>query len=897
MDNSMSVPAQENIASGDAGPSSNAATQAPADAGPIHQELVNLGERLKAIEEHLTPRLPLHKDLSKLEPRVSELSSKDKEARSAVGEPAAMAGPANPRHEKNFVRPSRLVEWDDFFNIQAKVQYDVITLLGQNERTYRPPSFTEPADGYIWGSMDIHAVQVEDPILEIIEKLKAHPYGRQFHFGNGLLFQQHINWLAENGREIYLRRQDKVIFPNAIPEGPKTTDLRMVYRLRENNDGFDETTKSNHPGDLLYLYDLHLIKDLSMNQIQMGLKAFEMAVRADTVAPGSEDATWLRYVRRTKHVMDAVSRIYHYMLEAGLSFGYITNGPSFVFLNINWNDPGVLRYKVVEPGLMAEHHIHNQLYCRPAMQVLAFSLYSLTKQAVGQDARHKAIAQLQKLPSIHVDLFGKPQVRVPPDLHVATVKGHLSQRAYPTMDMNAFTRIDDMQRAHDGGYGAHVPQLCYPRREVPVQLMAWCTQKCLQGLLFDLYMDPMCPNFPHHLGDRHHNSDAPYNMVSHPQSYKDWIVGLTGQFTCTLNQGITPLNKQSNRMVFFQITHLKHRYVLLAKATAAELYIDVVTEQMAFFSARDLQGIDEGGIPVHLGSLNLLLQEGARAYFADHRTYLNHFTFFSWSGTPVVHTPRPTLDFPFKKIAKAFHTTLVNLQNRNLAHCNIKPSKLLWDVSNSKFYLVDLSKALIGKRSEIYMTKEELDFDINNGVPFDPTKDWLNDGIASLDWSCLEMTLAESVHPGMDLLEEGGVWGIMMQLYDETAAAAKFLDTGVRIERQETAGESSGGQVESSGHVSLEKAAEEVTEEEEEVNFSDFVHDGDFVVNAESSSSATVDPKGKGVDCKGKGVERSHQPGQSAFAVYEDDQQDQDQGHNTSQTKVDRKGKGVARRS
>lgn len=834
-----------------------------ANASSATGKLVNLGERLKAIEEHLTPRLPLLKDLTIL--RRATHSDKPRPLVESVD-------------EKQFVHPLRVVEWGGFFDIQAKVQYDVITLLGQQDNTYRLPSFTEPADGYAWGSTDVHAIQVEHPILEIIEKLKATPYGEQFHVGNGLLFKRHINSLAENGSEVQARRQDKVIFPNAIPDDPKMNGLRMVYRLRENDTTLDETTKMNNPGDLLYLYDLRALEDMSMNQIQAGMKAMEVAVKWDIVPPKSQDAVWFGYLRRTKHVIDAVNRIYQYMLEAGLSFGYITNGPSFVFLYINWNDPTTLRYKVIEPGVMADHHVDSQLYCHPAMQVLAFSLYSLTKQAVGQDKRYRAIAQLQQHPPIPPKLF--IQYLHPHVLHTPTLEGHFARRAYLDMDMNPFTRIDDMQQADDDGYGTHIPQLQYPSREVPIQLEAWCTQKCLQGLQLGQYMDPMCPNYPHHLGDRHKNTNASLTKVSHPKSYKDWITGMAVQLGRTLDEGITALNKQTNRMVYFQVIDLRHRYVLLAKATAAELYVDVVTEQLAYFSARDLQGIDEGGIPVHLGSINLLLQhEGAGPYFADHRTYLNHFTFFSWSGTPVINTPRPTPNFPFKKIAKAFHTALMNLQNRNLAHGNIKPSKFLWDVSNDKFYLADLSKALIGKRSEIYMTKEELGLDINNGFPFDPTKDWMPNHIPTLDWTSLEASLSQSIHPDMDFLEEGGLTGLMMQLYAEVVAAPKFLDTGYYARELETAGESSGqGLLRQQGFEAFD------------FKFSDFVHDGDFVLNVDGGPSARA-------HLPGKEVNPPLRPGQDTFMGYAGNSLDEDEGLSVKQVKVDLKGKGVDRRS
>lgn len=86
----------------------------------------------------------------------------------------------------------------------------------------------------------------------------------------------------------------------------------------------------------------------------------------------------------------AITQTYHYMLEAGLEYGYLTNGDSIVFLNIDWSDPTVLRYHLAQPSREALVH-QETAYSNAVCQVLAFTVMALQSRQHGIDERMAAV--------------------------------------------------------------------------------------------------------------------------------------------------------------------------------------------------------------------------------------------------------------------------------------------------------------------------------------------------------------------------------------------------------------------------------------------------------------------------------------------------------------------------
>lgn len=701
-----------------------------AEPDPRQQELLTLSELFIAIDD-LNDLINSSTELGDTPLTSTKQQANDPTKPATMSSVAAEAGSFFGGQEKVFLQPLRLEKWDNYFDEQAVILTPVWGMLFPSERLYErikaPP-------GAKWTAQQIHQTIVEIPLHMIIERIKD-----RIPFGAGLEVKRHVNWLAETGREVFMRRSDNTLIPDVKPERPNDQDLRSVFRLSKQGNGGNP----NHPGDLLYFFDMHQLEKMPMHDLRLGLKTMELGLKADKIEKRSLDEVFLNYVGKTQHIIQTINRMYHYMLEAGLSFGYITNGPAFVFLRINWHNPTILQYQLMEPMEMAKHHEGQRIQCSAAMQVLSFAILSLTKTQAEQDDRQKIITQMKDNPPLVQELFRHRDIFYDDHVHTAAMAPFQEPITYPNVDMDHFHRRDVLIHAERTGYGTHVPRIHFPKREEPPRLDQWCTVWCLLGLKLGHFMDPTCPNVAAHVGNAVEEGEAVYTHP-HPISYAEFVNDITNQFKHTLDVGLIPLNKQGKRGIYFQCIFLQRGYVFLAKGTAAEFQIDFHGEQMAHFQVQDLEA---ECIPVHMGLFNFSIPIISRPYYADHKTYLYHFALFSFCGYPVSTVPRPKTPFKFKEVETIFGRILTLFQDRNLSHGNITPKKLLWDVYRNRFTLANLTHALLGKKPTEYLTLDELLADVHMGVPF-VEADRHPPGVRSLDWNMLDLALKQSHREG-----------------------------------------------------------------------------------------------------------------------------------------------------
>ncbi|PHH74971.1 hypothetical protein CDD80_2723 [Ophiocordyceps camponoti-rufipedis] len=106
-----------------------------------------------------------------------------------------------------------------------------------------------------------------------------------------------------------------------------------------------------------------------------------------------EEYRWKK--KATKWTLAALAPTYQYMLSRGISYGIVTTMEIFIFLYVDWSDPGTLRYHLAEP--LSEAPAHGS--CVSALaQLLAFSLDAYTDTCAGGGARpyeerRRAVAQ------------------------------------------------------------------------------------------------------------------------------------------------------------------------------------------------------------------------------------------------------------------------------------------------------------------------------------------------------------------------------------------------------------------------------------------------------------------------------------------------------------------------
>jgi hypothetical protein len=51
------------------------------------------------------------------------------------------------------------------------------------------------------------------------------------------------------------------------------------------------------------------------------------------------------------------------MIESGLEYGLLITGEAIVFLKVDWDEPEILYYYLVEPGLEVSAYLNNLYIC------------------------------------------------------------------------------------------------------------------------------------------------------------------------------------------------------------------------------------------------------------------------------------------------------------------------------------------------------------------------------------------------------------------------------------------------------------------------------------------------------------------------------------------------------
>lgn len=95
------------------------------------------------------------------------------------------------------------------------------------------------------------------------------------------------------------------------------------------------------------------------------------------MGPSVNDESALFQYQAEIRTAAAVSRVYHDMMEAGVTYGYFTTGEAIVFLRLDRNDPSILYYHLVEPAADFEKHKHSAFYYTAIGPVLGFTLRAI----------------------------------------------------------------------------------------------------------------------------------------------------------------------------------------------------------------------------------------------------------------------------------------------------------------------------------------------------------------------------------------------------------------------------------------------------------------------------------------------------------------------------------------
>ncbi len=198
-----------------------------------------------------------------------------------------------------------------------------------------------------------------------------------------------------------------------------------------------------------------------------------------------------------------------------------------------------------------------------------------------------------------------------------------------------------------------------------IQTKAYCTQRCLRGLLEEGLLDRKCPNAQLHSRSSRHEINA-----------KNFLVLMRQQLATNKDTNCDPLWIQGARGVLFKVTLASHGYTMVAKGTVPKYIPDLQHEAAIYERLRPIQGIY---VPVRLGNIDL-----HSPYFYDAGVRIWHMMFLGWGGTRV--TLGKEMSGPATESIRMMHTL-------GVLHQDAMPRNMLWNEEVGHVMIIDFDRA------------------------------------------------------------------------------------------------------------------------------------------------------------------------------------------------------------
>jgi hypothetical protein len=457
-------------------------------------------------------------------------------------------------------------------------------------------------------------------------------------------------------------------------------------------------------------------------------------VNAATIPAQQDDEGMFKY-HSDQLVAAAVTQTFHYMVEAGLEYSYLTTGEGIVFLYLDWRShPVTLHYHLAESAAEVQAHPLTAAYCTATSQVLAFTLLALsTAREHDQQDRDRLAKSLH---TWNVDwaqiLHNIPLTfRTPPPGSASYCPTTYSDVDRTPLRRNArrkkkilATEVDDYRHSGqgdrrtpdlsgdeemDGGGGpaAREPDTPSPtesrkrRRGAgssATDAARYCTQACLLGLVQGGMLDDRCPNVALH-------QPSPDRTRHHPISHTTFLRLLREQLQETLDDGVTRLPWGGARGVLFRVTLLAYGYTFVSKGTVSAFVPDLEHEAAVYRRLRSLQGVC---VPVFLGAIDL--RDLGRTYYYALKVRIIYMMLLAWGGEPVAvccdDDQLPIAALPraagtagtagaVEAWKEALNRSVRALHAMGVTHSDLRRANLLWSAETRRIMIIDFERAVL----------------------------------------------------------------------------------------------------------------------------------------------------------------------------------------------------------
>jgi len=624
-------------------------------------------------------------------------------------------------HHPNFLKP-----WESFIDLQQSALEALGPILSGTspERHFNSllvfKGLRQLVEKKIGSEKDLEkyeGVAVESRVEEIIGYLKDDEYVKEkYTLGQGVVFDNHTNTLSDGDDEVQdsLRHQQSVQHPQTPANVDHLSDSKPS---RTNSDQICSRIEGEgRPRSLLFIAEYKPPHKLPVGSLQRGFQELDVKKHCNqSEIPPEEEEMAIYYA---KNIALAVAvQTFHYMIEQGLEYGYISTGEALVFLHVNWEDPTTLYFHLAVPREEAGSADSSDFAFQrtTVSQVLGLCLLASKSRPVPQKKRNLACgkltckpasdeATLQQIPpSVRKTLFTPcseykytgPRIEIGgvrqiPTRSNPTCKEDTGQKSYKDSDDDTDQSNPDTPSKPDGGSRIAkqgrsrrngkdtADQGKYEGGSKPSgskgrgNLQHYCTQKCLMGIARRWPLDDECPNVSLH---RRHGGRHAINS----QKFKDLV---QKQLAEDLDHDCEPLGLQGARGALFKLTLTSYGYVFVGKGTVRAFIPDLLHEGTVYKQLAKLQGT---AVPVYLGNINLTY-----CYFYDIGVRILHMLLMSWGGQIADD------DLSIKEwegLEQEILRTVADVRRVGIDQADVRGPNILWNREQKRVMLIDFERA------------------------------------------------------------------------------------------------------------------------------------------------------------------------------------------------------------
>jgi hypothetical protein len=381
--------------------------------------------------------------------------------------------------------------------------------------------------------------------------------------------------------------------------------------------------------------------------------------------------------RAKELVAQILCQAFHYMIQSGLLFGYVTSGRTLILLRVDEFAQQRLYFHFISVDFTGQSREFEAQYA-PATQLATFALLALRAREMPRDwivlAENCGIYQWPLVPNLplHQNISLQPQ----------TYGEETSESSGENDDPNDSDFGASPQRQSrsqpDQQSRSQNERRRSPRKRTERSVGEYCTQACLLGLVQKSPLDVSCPNF-----SMHKRSST---REKHPIIKDDLCCLLRKQLDRSLDQGCECLDRKGffgDVGVLFKVTLTEYGYTFVAKGVQKANERDLAHEMKVYSHLVPLQGKN---IPVCLGSVAL-----TRPYPLVSMAKVTKMLLMSWAGTSLCYNTWPKGVDTKKETDKTIQT----LAQSGVRHDDIRLSNLVWNAERQRVMAIDLQRATI----------------------------------------------------------------------------------------------------------------------------------------------------------------------------------------------------------